>query len=288
MRVVKTISAMQRLALQWRRSGLRVALVPTMGYLHAGHVSLVQRARKIAGPKGQVVVSIYVNPTQFAPTEDLSRYPRDFQRDQKLCREAGADVIFYPTDSQMYPGKAEGDYSTYVVEENLSRTMEGVSRPTHFRGVTTVCAKLFQIVLPDVAVFGAKDFQQAALMKRMVRDLNFPMKIVVAPTVRESDGLAMSSRNRYLDAEQRPQAVALWQAIQHAKAAVKKSKRPLDAEKLRQELHTLIQQRPAARVDYIQFFDPKTFAADTTVTRGTHLALAVFVGKTRLIDNAAL
>jgi pantoate--beta-alanine ligase len=288
MRVVKTVSSMQRLALQWRRSGLRVCLVPTMGYLHAGHTSLVKRARQLAGVKGQVVVSIYVNPTQFAPTEDLSRYPRDFQRDQKLCREAGADIIFYPTDEQMYPGKAAGDYSTYVVEENLSRTMEGASRPTHFRGVTTVCAKLFQITLPDVAIFGAKDFQQAALMKRMVRDLNFPMRIVVAPTVREPDGLAMSSRNRYLDAEQRPQATALWQAIQYARAAVKKSKRPLDAKKLQSELRALIEQRPAARVDYVQFFDSQTFAAASTVTRGTHLALAVFVGKTRLIDNAVM
>lgn len=288
MRVVKTVSGMQRLALQWRRAGRRVAVVPTMGYLHAGHISLVKRARQIVGPKGQVVLTIYVNPTQFAPTEDLSRYPRDFRRDQQLCREAGVDVIFYPTDDQMYPGKAEGHYSTYVVEENLSRTMEGASRPTHFRGVTTVCAKLFQITLPDVAVFGAKDFQQAALMKRMVRDLNFPMKIVVAPTMREPDGLAMSSRNRYLDVEQRPQAVALWQAIQHARAVVKKSKRPLAAEKLRRELHAMIQQRPAARVDYVQFFDPETFAAAETVTRGTHLALAVFVGKTRLIDNGAL
>jgi pantoate--beta-alanine ligase len=288
MRVLKTISAMQRLALQWRRTGLRVALVPTMGYLHAGHISLVQRARRLAGPKGQVVVSIYVNPTQFAPTEDLSCYPRDFRRDQKLCRETGADVIFYPTDQQMYPGKAEGGYSTYVVEENLSRTMEGASRPTHFRGVTTVCAKLFHLVLPDYALFGAKDFQQAALMQCMVRDLNFPMRIVVAPTVREPDGLAMSSRNRYLDAEQRPQATALWQAIRHAKAVVKKSRRPLDAEKLRRDLQALIQQQPAARVDYIQFFDPQTFAAARSVTRGTHVALAVFVGKTRLIDNAAL
>jgi pantoate--beta-alanine ligase len=288
MRVVKTVSGMQRLALQWRRTGRVVAVVPTMGYLHAGHISLAKRARRIVGAQGQVVLTIYVNPTQFAPTEDLSRYPRDFRRDEKLCRDAGVDVIFYPTDEQMYPGRAEGRYSTYVVEENLSRTMEGASRPAHFRGVTTVCAKLFQITLPDVAVFGAKDFQQAALMKRMVRDLNFPMKIVVAPTVRERDGLAMSSRNRYLDAEQRPQATALWQAIRHARAAVKKSKRPLDAEKLRAELCAQIQQRPAARVDYVQFFDAKTFTAARTVTRGTHLALAVFVGKTRLIDNAAL
>lgn len=166
MRVVKTVSGMQRLALQWRRTGRRVAVVPTMGYLHAGHLSLAKRARRIVGAKGQVVLTIYVNPTQFAPTEDLSRYPRDFRRDEKLCREAGVDVIFYPTDEQMYPGRAEGRYSTYVVEENLSRTMEGAARPTHFRGVTTVCAKLFQITLPDVAVFGAKDFQQAAQIGR--------------------------------------------------------------------------------------------------------------------------
>lgn len=279
---------MQRLALGWRRRGLEVGFVPTMGYLHAGHLALVRRARRLVGPRGQVVVSIYVNPTQFAPTEDLAKYPRDLPRDLRLCREAGADVVFCPTDAAMYPGRAAGGYSTYVSEEALGQGMEGGSRPTHFRGVTTIVAKLFNLVLPDVAVFGAKDFQQAALMKRMVHDLNFPMKIVVAPTVRERDGLAMSSRNRYLDAEQRPQAVALWQAIQHARAAVKKSKPPLDAEKLRAELHALIQQRPAARVDYIQFFDPETFAAAQTVTRGTHLALVVFVGKTRLIDNAAL
>ena len=288
MRVVKTVLAMQRLALRWRRDGARIAFVPTMGSLHAGHISLVRRARKLAGSDGLVVVSIYVNPTQFGPTEDLSRYPRDFKRDHQLCRDAGADVIFFPTDEQMYPGEAEGCYSTYVVEKNLSRSMEGASRPTHFRGVTTVVAKLFNIVLPDVAVFGAKDFQQAAVIQRMVSDLNFPVKVIVAPTVRERDGLAMSSRNRYLDAEQRPQATVLWKAIQHARAAVKKSKRPLDAEKLRRELQALIEQQPAARVDYIQFFDPQTFAPARTVTRGTHLALAVFVGKTRLIDNGKL
>ena len=279
---------MQRLALQWRRAGKRVSFVPTMGYLHAGHVSLVERARKLAGPKGIVVASIYVNPTQFGPTEDLSRYPRDFKRDRTLCRKAGADVIFYPTDAQMYPAKEEGRYSTYVVEERLSHGMEGDSRPTHFRGVTTVVAKLFNLILPDVAVFGAKDFQQAAVIQRMVADLNFPVKIVVAATVREPDGLAMSSRNKYLTADQRQQATALWRSIQLAKQAVAKSARPLNADRLREHVKRLVKLQPAARLDYVQFFDPETLEATREVKRGTHMALAVFVGKTRLIDNARL
>ncbi len=288
MRVVKKVSKMQQLALQWRRTGVRVGLVPTMGYLHAGHISLVQRARNLVGPRGIIVVSIYVNPTQFSPTEDLRRYPRDLKRDSKLCREAGADVIFVPTDETMYPGKDKGGYSTYVVEENLSRTMEGQSRPTHFRGVTTVVAKLFNLVLPDIAVFGAKDFQQAAIVRRMAKELNFPLKIIVAPTVRESDGLAMSSRNKYLDASQRKQATVLGQAIQRARTAVQKSTRPLSAEKLERELKTFIERQPDARVDYLQFFDANTFAPALNVSHGTHLALAVFVGKTRLIDNGKL
>jgi len=259
-----------------------------MGYLHAGHVSLVKRARKLVGKSGVVVVSIYVNPTQFAPTDDLGLYPRDFKRDRKLCHEAGADVVFFPNDTEMYPGKAEGRYSTYVLEENLSRVMEGESRPTHFRGVTTVVAKLFNIVLPDVAVFGAKDFQQAAVIQRMVRDLNFPVKIIVAPTVRESDGLAMSSRNKYLNADQREQAAVLWQSIQLARQAVKETARPLTAAKLTKHLRRFIEDQPEARVDYVAFFNPDTFVPEKIVKRGTHMALAVFVGKTRLIDNARL
>ena len=279
---------MQRLASQWRKRGVRVGFVPTMGYLHAGHVSLVQRARRLVGKDGLVIVSIYVNPTQFAPTEDLSRYPRDFQRDRRLCRDAGADVIFFPSDSEMYPGKAAGSYSTYVVEENLSRLMEGESRPSHFRGVTTVVAKLFNIVLPDMAVFGAKDFQQAAIIQRMVIDLNFPVRIVVAPTVRETDGLAMSSRNKYLAGDERQQATVLWRAIQQARTAVKSSRKPLAARKLHDQLQALIQQQPAARLDYLQFFDPRTLQPSRSVGPGTQLALAVFIGKTRLIDNAML
>jgi pantoate--beta-alanine ligase len=288
MRFVTSVAGMRRLAPVWRRAAARIGFVPTMGYLHEGHISLVRIARQLAGKRGKVVVSIYVNPTQFGPTEDLTSYPRDLARDKKLCREAGVDVLFVPSDKEMYPRKEDTHYSTFVVEESLSREMEGASRPTHFRGVTTIVAKLFNIVLPDVAIFGAKDFQQAAVVKRMVRDLNFPVKIVVAPTVRESDGLAMSSRNKYLSPDEREQAVALWQAIQQARQVARASKQPIPASRLKSELKWLIETRPAARVDYIEFFDLETLQPVPQVKRGAHIALAVFVGKTRLIDNARL
>ena len=277
---------MQKLALRWKRVGTQIGFVPTMGYLHEGHLSLVREARRRVGKKGKVVVSIYVNPTQFAPTEDLSKYPRDLKRDLKLCQAEGADVVFTPNDAEMYPGKAEGRYSTYVVEENLAKVMEGSSRPTHFRGVTTVVAKLFNIVLPDVAIFGQKDFQQAAIIQRMVADLNFPVEIVVAPTCREKDGLAMSSRNKYLDADQRAQAVILFHAMQAAKAAV--AKKSIPAARLKKDLREFFTAAPIARVDYIEFFDPETLQPVTTVKRGVQMALAVYFGKTRLIDNAKL
>ncbi len=288
MRIVTSAAAMQRLALRWRRAGKRVGFVPTMGYLHDGHLSLVQRARRLVGKQGVVVASIYVNPTQFAPTEDLSAYPRDLDRDKTLCRQAGVDVLFFPSDAEMYPGRAAGGYSTYVVEERLSQGMEGASRPTHFRGVTTVVAKLFNLVLPDVAVFGAKDWQQAAILRRMTRDLNFPLKFVVAPTRREKDGLAMSSRNKYLSAEERQQATILFRALMRAKEAVAASRTPIYAEVLKKELAALIATQPAARLDYVEFFDGESLQPTTAVTRGTHMAMAVFVGKTRLIDNAVL
>ena len=221
-RIISSIAAMQPLAKKWQRTGKRIGFVPTMGCLHAGHLSLVKHARQATGKNGVVVVSIYVNPTQFGPKEDFAKYPRDLKRDFKLCRAAGVDVVFTPGDKEMYPqvGSSRRDdrtaqravptnFSTCVVEENLSRTMEGASRPTHFRGVTTVVAKLFNLVLPDVAVFGAKDWQQAAIIKRMVTDLNIPVKIIVAPTLRERDGLAMSSRNKYLDDDLRRQADVL-------------------------------------------------------------------------------
>ena len=286
MRIIPSAAAMQNLALQWKRAGVKIGFVPTMGYLHAGHLSLVRAARRRAGKSGVVVVSLYVNPTQFAPTEDLSKYPRDLKRDLKLCREAGVDVVFTPGDEEMYPGKAEGKYSTYVVEENLGRVMEGASRPAHFRGVTTIVAKLFNIVLPDVSVFGQKDFQQAAIIQRMARDLNFPVKIIVAPTLRERDGLAMSSRNQYLDAEQRAQAVMLFHALQASKMAVRN--KAISAARLKKDLRAFITVAPLARLDYVGFFDPETLEPVTQVKRGTQMALAVFFGKTRLIDNGRL
>jgi pantoate--beta-alanine ligase len=287
MQIVSSIAAMQRLARKWQRAGTRIGFVPTMGYLHAGHLSLVKRARQAVGKNGKVVVSIYVNPTQFAPTEDLSKYPRDLKRDLKLLRELGVDVVFTPNDDEMYPNKSENGFSTYVVEEKLSQTMEGESRPTHFRGVTTIVAKLFNIVLPDAAVFGQKDFQQAAVIKRMVADLNFPVKIIVAPTLRERDGLAMSSRNKYLIGDLRRQATILWRAIQITQAVVKKSK-AISAAKLKADLKKLIESEPDAKLDYVEFFEPETLSPVSKVACGTQMALAVFIGKTRLIDNTRL
>jgi pantoate--beta-alanine ligase len=299
-RIISSIAAMQQLARKWQRAGQRIGFVPTMGCLHAGHMSLVREARKCVGKTGRMVVSIYVNPTQFGPKEDFSKYPRDLKRDFKLCREAGVDVVFTPGDREMYPlvGSSRRDdrtaqravptnFSTYVVEGKLSQRMEGTSRPTHFRGVTTVVAKLFNLVLPDVAVFGAKDWQQAAIIKRMVADLNFPVKIIVAPTLRERDGLAMSSRNKYLAGDLRRQATVLWRAIQTARTAVKRAQ-AVPAAKLKAGVKKLIKAEPDARLDYVEFFEPDTLSPVSKATRGTHLALAVFVGKTRLIDNAPL
>lgn len=288
MRIINSVRAMQRLGIAWRRCRVKVGFVPTMGSLHEGHLSLVRRARRRVGTKGKVIVSIYVNPAQFGPGEDLSKYPRDLARDEKLCGQAGVDVLFVPTDDQMYPGRDQGAYTTYVVETNLSKDMEGKSRPRHFRGVTTIVAKLFNIVRPDVAIFGAKDWQQAAIIRRMVCDLNIPVQIVVAPTRRETDGLAMSSRNQYLEGALRAQAVVIWQTVQRAKKTVLSSKRAIPASHLKNELKKFIERRPAARVDYIEFFDSDSLQPVPVVKRGTHIALAAFIGKTRLIDNAVL
>jgi pantoate--beta-alanine ligase len=288
MRTVTVPAAMQRLSRRWRAQGRRIGFVPTMGSLHEGHLSLIRRARRAVGAGGCVVVSIYVNPAQFGPREDFRRYPRNLARDTALCRAAGVDVVFAPSDAAMYPGRATNSYSTYVVEEVLSQIMEGESRPTHFRGVTTIVAKLFNIVLPDVAVFGAKDWQQAAIIRRITRDLNFPVRILIAPTCREPDGLAMSSRNQYLTGPLRGQATALWQALQAARTAVRASPRGIQAESLKIKLKAQIERQPDARVDYIEFFEPNTLQPLATVGRGARLALAVFVGSTRLIDNAAL
>ncbi len=287
MRVVTAVAAMQRLALSWRRQGRKVGFVPTMGYLHAGHASLIHEARRRVKAEGVVVASIFVNPAQFAPNEDLARYPRDLPRDRRLCREAGVDVLFVPSAEEMYPGGAS-PFSTWVTEESLACGMEAASRPTHFRGVTTVVAKLFNIVQPGVSVFGAKDWQQAAVVRQMTRDLNFPIQIVVAPTVREADRLAMSSRNKYLSPEERQQAPVLHEALMLARQRVAASPAGVRAASLRRELARLIAEQPAARLDYVEFFDPLTLQPVATVRRGCHLALAVFVGRTRLIDNGPL
>jgi pantoate--beta-alanine ligase len=288
MQIIKSVRAMQRLAGGWRREGAQVGLVPTMGCLHAGHLSLVERARSLVGRTGKVVVSIYVNPTQFGPQEDFSRYPRNLARDASLCQAHGVDVVFAPRDDEMYLRRDAESFSTFVMEESLSRGMEGGARPIHFRGVTTVVAKLFNIVQPGLAVFGAKDFQQAAIVKRMTRDLNFPLKIVVAPTLREADGLAMSSRNQYLEGDLRAQAVVLSRAIQKARAATRQAARPIPAARLKSQLKQFIERQPAARLDYVEFFAPDTLVPVPKVARGDHVALAVFVGKTRLIDNGRL
>ena len=299
MQRVTSAAAMQRRTRQWHRAGTGIGLVPTMGYLHTGHLSLVQRARRVVGKNGVVVLSIYVNPTQFGPKEDFSKYPRDLKRDLKLCRGAGVDAVFAPSDAEMYPAWGEAtdeparedarptSFSTYVVEEKLSQTMEGASRPTHFRGVTTVVAKLFNLVLPDVAVFGAKDWQQSTIIQHMAADLNFSVRIIVAPTLREHDGLAMSSRNRYLTGDLRRQATVLWCAIQMARVTVKKSK-GVPAAKMKAAVKKLIECEPDAKLDYVEFFEADTLSPVSKVRCGTHMALAVFIGKTRLIDNARL
>jgi len=289
MKQIRHLKTMQRWALDSKHTGTKVALVPTMGFLHAGHVSLIQRARKSVGSDGKVVVSIYVNPTQFGPSEDFSAYPRDLKKDLNICKNEGVDVVFMPNDASMYPGKAEGNYSTYVVESKLSSCMEGKSRPTHFKGVTTVVCKLFMLTLPEFAIFGAKDYQQAVIIRRMTKDLNLPVRVIIAPTSREQDGLAMSSRNAYLTPAERKQAMILYQTIKKAQKIVRSTaKNAISSDTLQSLLEACILEKNLARLDYIAFFDADTLDEMPIVKPGTHMALAIFFGKTRLIDNARL
>ncbi|HQM35955.1 MAG TPA: pantoate--beta-alanine ligase [Candidatus Marinimicrobia bacterium] len=279
MQILTKIEDIRQELLVIRTSAKKIALVPTMGYLHEGHLSLVDVAKVNADV---VVMSIFVNPTQFAPNEDLMRYPRDIERDERLARERGVDYIFHPEVAEMYPDP----YFTYVVTEQLAKVLCGISRPTHFRGVTTVVAKLFNIIQPDVAVFGQKDAQQAVIVKQMVRDLNFPIQIIVAPIVRESDGLAMSSRNVYLTPEERQQAPIIFNALQAARENVKNGL--TDANQLRDQICKIIQTSPLARIDYVEIIDDQTLTPVETVKPGTFAAVAVYYGKTRLIDNIYL
>lgn len=278
MDIITTVAEMQARAAAWRRAGRRIGLVPTMGYLHAGHLSLVACARARADV---VVVSIFVNPTQFGPREDLARYPRDFARDERLCREAGVDVIFHPSAEGMYaPG-----HSTWVVEEALSRPLCGAARPGHFRGVATVVTKLFHAVQPEVAVFGRKDAQQALLIERMVRDLDFPVAIVVAPIVREPDGLAMSSRNVYLSPDERRRALAIARGLGKAEAAYAGGERA--AAVLCGLVRTEIE-AAGGRPDYVELRARDSLAELAAADRPAVLAVAAFFGPTRLLDNAYL
>jgi pantoate--beta-alanine ligase len=257
----------------------KLGFVPTMGYLHEGHISLARRAKAECD---SVAVSIFVNPTQFGPNEDLSKYPRDLERDLHLLEDAGVDLVWTPTPEIMYPA----GFQTWVEVEEMTRPLEGAQRPGHFRGVTTVVAKLFNAIQPTKAYFGQKDAQQAAVIRQMTKDLNFPIEIVVCPIVREPDGLAMSSRNVYLDANQRNAATVLYRSLSAAKEEYDKGER--DAEKLRRKMKEVIESEPLAQLQYVSCADYDTLQELEKVTGKTLLSMAVFFGKTRLIDNFVL
>jgi len=276
MQVVRTIAEVRAIR---RALPGTWGFVPTMGYLHEGHLSLVRRAR---AENDHVAVSIFVNPTQFGPHEDYNRYPRDLERDLRLLEPLGVDLVFAPSVEEMYPP----GFQTWVIVEEVSRPLEGAARPGHFRGVATVVTKLFNIVQPDRAYFGQKDAQQAVVIRRMVQDLNIPVEIVVCPTVREPDGLAMSSRNTYLNPEERRAATVLFRALQATKARYEQGER--DAERLREAMREVIQAEPLARLDYVSVADPETLQELDRVEDRALLSLAVYIGKTRLIDNILL
>lgn len=276
MNVIKTVKKMQSFSESLRLAGKRIAFVPTMGYFHEGHLSLMREAGKMADC---VVVSIYVNPTQFGPKEDFSKYPRDLERDLKMAERVGVDIVFFPSDKMMYPA----GYQTYVEVQKVTNHLCGLSRPGHFRGVTTVCTKLFNIVKPHVAIFGKKDFQQYITIKRMVADLNLDLKIVGYPTVREPDGLAMSSRNKYLNSKERKSAVVLFQSLRLAEKMFSRGER--DSSVIIQAVETLIQKTPSAQIDYVKICDTASLADVRRIQKEAVIALAVRIGATRLIDN---
>ncbi|MFA6141736.1 MAG: pantoate--beta-alanine ligase [Candidatus Omnitrophota bacterium] len=276
MKLVDSIQRMATLSRMYRKEGKAIGFVPTMGYLHEGHLSLIRTAKKHTD---MVVVSIFVNPIQFSPSEDLEKYPRDLKRDEELARSAGVDIIFCPSAKDMYPD----GYVTYVNVEDLTDTMCGVSRPGHFKGVLTVVAKLFGIVKPDMAYFGQKDAQQAVVVKKMADDLNMGIEVKVLPIVREKDGLAMSSRNIYLSADDRRDAVVLYRSLQDAESAVRKGER--DPKKIIKMMSDMISHVPTSKIDYISIVDTKNLKDVDRIDGEVLIALAVFIGKTRLIDN---
>lgn len=279
MQIIESVTQMQEMALAARRAGEAVALVPTMGYLHDGHASLMRAGRKEGG---LLVASIFVNPTQFGRNEDLSTYPRDLERDMRIADAAGVDLLFVPSAEDIYPS----GFQTYVNVEELSLPLCGASRPGHFRGVTTVVCKLFNIVQPTVAFFGNKDFQQLAVIRQMVRDLNMPVTVVGMPIVRESDGLAMSSRNAYLSPEERQKALCLCRGVRSVRTAYRAGERDVAA--LRRLVVEAIEAEKTPVIDYAEFRHGTTLQEVAIADDQTLLALAVKIGKTRLIDNCIL
>lgn len=276
MNIVKTIEEVREQIRAWRKEGLTVGLVPTMGYLHEGHQSLI--ARSVA-ENDRTVVSDFVNPIQFGPTEDLATYPRDLAHDAALCEKTGADLLFNPEPEEMYAP----DFCTYVDMDHLTKGLCGASRPIHFRGVCTVVSKLFHIVQPDRAYFGQKDAQQLAVIRRMVRDLNMPLEIIGCPIIREEDGLAKSSRNTYLSAEERQAALCLSRGLNQGKAAIEAGE--TDAAKVKAIITAEIEAEPLSRIDYVEIVDWNNLEPVASTEGSILTAIAVYIGKTRLIDN---
>lgn len=279
MELLKNIVAVRNYVSQAKKEGKSIGLVPTMGYLHEGHLSLARKAR---AQNDIVIMSIFVNPTQFGPNEDLERYPRDLERDKKLAEGARVDAIFFPSAEEMYPS----NFATYVHVEVLTEVLCGASRPGHFRGVTTVVSKLFNIVQPDRAYFGLKDYQQATVIKRMVEDLNFPIEIVTVPTYREEDGLALSSRNKYLSPEQRQSARSLYRALKLGEELIHSGERQVEV--VKEAMSKEILAHPETKIDYIAINNAETLQPLDEINGKILLALAVWVGSTSLIDNLVL
>lgn len=277
MKIVKTVEEVRQEVKAWRKEGLTVGLVPTMGFLHEGHKSLIDRA---VAENDRVVVSDFVNPTQFGAGEDLESYPRDLSRDAELCREAGASLLFNPEPEEMY---AQDACTMVDMSGDLTTELCGRTRPIHFRGVCTVVSKLFNIVAPDRAYFGQKDAQQLAVIRRMVRDLNFDIEIVGCPIIREEDGLAKSSRNTYLNSEERKAALVLSRAVSKGRAMAEAGEK--DADKIVAEMTECINQEPLARIDYVKAVNAETIVPVSVMEPPVLVAMAVYVGKTRLIDN---
>ena len=276
MEVISKVAELQERIKNWKQAGLTIGFVPTMGYLHEGHLSLVREAKK---RNDRAAVSIFVNPKQFGPAEDYNVYPRDLNRDAALLEKEGVDLIFYPAVEEMYPA----DYKTYVEVEDLENRLCGRSRPGHFRGVCTVVLKLFNLIQPDEAYFGWKDAQQVIILKKMVEDLNLPVKIRSMPLIREKDGLALSSRNIYLNQQERQASVVLYRSLELAEEIIKNGER--QAARIRQQMVNLISAEPLARIDYVEIVDLQTLEPLVTIDGDALVAVAVYFGRTRLIDN---